>query len=121
MKKALLLFVALSFWVSLPAFAEEAVPEKGSTAGMAMEQRMGMMGCPCAMMGKTQMVATEDGGVIVLAGNKLMKYDADLGLVKEVEVKMPAGSMGGRQCPMMGKMMDRGAAPEVAESQEKTA
>ena len=67
------------------------------------------------------MVATGDGGVIVLAGNKLMKYDADLGLVKEVEVKMPMGPMGGRQCPMMGKMMGAAAAPEVAESQEKTA
>jgi hypothetical protein len=118
----------LSFLISLPAFAEDAAPEKGSTAGMAMDRGMGMpmqgkrmMGCPCAMMGKTQMVATEDGGVIVLVGNKLMKYGADLGLVKEVEVKMPMGSMGGRQCPMMGKMMDAGAAPEAAESQEKTA
>ncbi len=88
--------------------------------GMPMQGKR-MMGCPCAMMGKTQMVATEDGGVIVLVGNKLMKYGADLGLVKEVEVKMPMGSMGGRQCPMMGKMMDAGAAPEAAESQEKTA
>ena len=85
--------------------------------GMPM-QGMGKM-C-CAMMGKAQMVATDEGGVIVLAGPKLMKYDADLNLVKEVEVKMPM-PMGGKQCPMMGKMMDKGAAPAAAESEEKTA
>jgi len=62
---------------------------------------MGKM-CP-PMMEKTQMVATDEGGVIVLAGGKLLKYDADLNLVKEVDVKMPASPMGGKQCPMMGR------------------
>jgi len=38
-----------------------------------------------------QMVAANDGGVIVLAGNKLLKYDKDLNLVKEVEVKTGVG------------------------------
>lgn len=42
---------------------------------------MGMMG------GKESVVATSDGGVVVLAGPKLMKYDRDLNLVKEVEIK----------------------------------
>ena len=46
-----------------------------------------------------QMVATSDGGVIVMAGHKLFKYDKDLNLVKEVELKtrveltFDAGSM----------------------------
>jgi cytochrome c556 len=58
--------------------------------GMAMKM-MGMM--------QKQMVATNDGGVIVLLGNKLIKYDKDLNLIKEVEVtteaelKIDIGSM----------------------------
>jgi hypothetical protein len=56
----------------------------------------------CDKMGKSSMVATQDGGVIVLVMNKLQKYDADLNLVKEVEIKMPA--MDKKQCPMMGMM-----------------
>ena len=88
---------------------------------MKKEEMSGMGKKCCAAMGKSQMVATDEGGVIVLAGNKLMKYDADLNLVKEVEVKMPMSPMGGKQCPMMGKMMARDAAPAAAESKEKTA
>ncbi len=122
MKKIWVAVLTLSVLVALPAFAEEA--KKEEMPGMSMDKPMGMpmagmgkMGCP--MMGKTQMVATDEGGVIVLAGNKLMKYDADLNLVKEVEVKMPM-PMGGKQCPMMGKMMDKSAASVAADSQEKT-
>ncbi|MBF0122776.1 MAG: hypothetical protein HQL21_05140, partial [Candidatus Omnitrophica bacterium] len=33
------------------------------------------------------MVATSDGGVIVLVGGKLKKYDKDLSLIKEVVVE----------------------------------
>jgi Na+/H+ antiporter NhaB len=40
-----------------------------------------------SMMEKT-MVATEDGGVVVLIGNKLLKYDKNLNLQKEVEIKI---------------------------------
>ena len=32
-------------------------------------------------------VATSDGGVVVLTGGKLAKYDNSLNLVKEVEIK----------------------------------
>jgi hypothetical protein len=37
--------------------------------------------------GGQDMVATPDGGVIVLSGPKLAKYDAQLNLVKEIELK----------------------------------
>ena len=73
---------------------EEKTPakqiDKGQMGGMIM-QMMGAM--------QKQMVATNDGGIIVLTGNKLLKYDKDLNLVKEtevktgVELKMDAGSM----------------------------
>lgn len=112
MKKIILAMVVMSLLISSAAFAEET--GKGEMPGMPIP---GMENKGCSMMGKAQMVATDEGGVIVLAGNKLMKYDAELNLVKEAEVRMPAGPMGGKQCPMMGKMM----APGAAEPQEKTA
>jgi hypothetical protein len=115
----------LTLLVSAQAFAEEA-QNKEEMPGMSMDKPIGMpmpgMDKMCgSMMGKAQMVATGEGGVIVLAGSKLMKYDADLNLIKEVEVKMPMPPMGGKQCPMMGKMMEQGSAPAVLEPQEKTA
>lgn len=41
--------------------------------------------CMCA-----KLVATSDGGVVILRGNQLFKYDANLKLVKEAEIKPPA-------------------------------
>lgn len=122
MKKMISILIALLL-VSTAAFAAET--EKNKMPGMDTESPMGMampgmgkMGCP--MMGKAQMVATDEGGVIVLSGNKLIKYDADLNLVKEVEVPMPAPSMGGKQCPITGKMMDQGPAADAVGFQEKS-
>ncbi len=126
MKKAILVFVAgvvLALSVSAPAFAEET--QKNEMPEMAADKPRGMpmpgmeKKC-CSMMGKAQMVATEEGGVIVLAGSKLMKYDADLNLVKEAEAPMPMPPLGGKQCPMMGKMTGKDAAPATSESQEGT-
>lgn len=65
---------------------------------MKHEMKAGMMGRgPKMGMPPISMVGTKDGGVILLVGKKLMKYDQDLNLVKEVDVKMPA-------CEMMKKM-----------------
>lgn len=134
MKKIWGVVLVLSALVAVPAFAEEM--KKDEMPGMAMDKSKGVqmpppglsaqgagggMGKMCSMMVKSQMVATDEGGVIVLAGNKLMKYDADLNLVKEVEVKMPMGPMGGKQYPMMGKMTEKSSAPDATESPEKTA
>lgn len=101
MKKIILMALVLS-WVSLPLFAEEVRKDDESMPSM----EKGMMGgkgmyWKHMIMGKASMVSTDKGGVIVLAGNKLMKYDADLSLVKEVEIKMPM--MDGKQCLMKGK------------------
>ncbi|HNX69308.1 MAG TPA: hypothetical protein PLL75_04495 [Candidatus Omnitrophota bacterium] len=122
MKKALLILVVLSFLVPIPAFAEETSPQ--DMRGM-MKEKSSMkpgkeMGYPgmMSMMRKTSMVASNDGGVIVLAGNKLMKYDANLDLVKEVEVKMPA-PMGGKMCPMMKDMEDGKKVDAAAAETEK--
>lgn len=45
--------------------------------------KKGKMGMPH----QPTMIATSDGGVIVLSGPKLAKYDKDLNLIKEVELK----------------------------------
>jgi hypothetical protein len=40
----------------------------------------------CEHMMKKEIIATEDGGVIIMACGKLYKYDKDLNLVKDVEL-----------------------------------
>lgn len=102
------------------AFAEEAKTEMdtrgmmdGSMMGqgmmgqrmMAKDKMMGM--CACPMMSKS-LVAAQDGGVILLMGNKLQKYDKDLVLKKEVEIKIDMEAMRKMMegCPMMGGKMD---------------
>jgi hypothetical protein len=72
----------------------------GMGGGMGMRQGGGMMGCPvCPMqggmmgMGQASMV-TAGNHIFVLAGNKLMKYNLNLELVKEAKIKMPEPGMG---------------------------
>lgn len=49
--------------------------------GMPMMSGMGMSG----MMGSS-VVATEDGGIVVMSFNKLYKFDKNLKLVKEADI-----------------------------------
>jgi len=86
--------------------------DKGGKGGM-----MGM--CPMhGMMMKSymdkEMVATEDGSVVVMAGNKLMKYDKNLALKKEVEINTGTKEACDKMCkdmcadcPMCQGMMKR--------------
>ena len=65
-----------------------------------------MQGCPMceAMMGSMMlktMTPTQDGGVIVAFGNKLMRYDSQLNLMKETEMKVDASQMYGDMQKMM--------------------
>jgi len=82
---------------------------KGQMMSMCPMHHM-MMG---SMMSKA-IAPTTDGGVIVLAGDKLIKYDKDLNLVKEVEVKMDMEGMQKKmsqmmeKCPMCKGMMQGG-------------
>lgn len=67
----------------------------------------GMM-CPmCGMMKCMSMnksiVATKDDGVIVMVGNKLIKYDKNLEFKKEVEITIDVESMQ----KMMKEMMEK--------------
>lgn len=86
MKKiaALILMVMLA----LPVFAQDDMQgmgnesQKQSGGGMMGGGKGKMMG----MMHKDSVVATSDGGVVVMAGPRLIKYDKDLNLIKEVEL-----------------------------------
>jgi mono/diheme cytochrome c family protein len=54
--------------------------------GMMNGGMMGFGGMMGPMMRSTSIVASPDGGVIVLMGNELLKYDNDLNLTKKVEI-----------------------------------
>ena len=113
MKKAIFISLLVLLFIPALAFCEEKSPatdtsmdmSKGMDMGKGMEmgKAMGMMGqgmnCNCGrmcMMMQKQMVATSDGGVIVLSGHKLYKYDKNLQLVKEAEIKMEMPRMMGQ-------------------------
>ncbi len=79
------------------------------------------MKCPMCHMGKMMMcgkelLATQDGGVVLMIGNKLIKYDAQMNLVKETEIKIDMEAMKNKMeemknnCPMCSKkcLMDKG-------------
>ena len=90
-KKEILILVfslgmALSFGASV--FAQEDMQGMGNESERSQSQTMGgqgkgkMMG----MMHKDSMIATSDGGIVVMSGPRLIKYDGALNLVKEVEL-----------------------------------
>ncbi|MCX6340517.1 MAG: hypothetical protein NTX71_11470 [Candidatus Aureabacteria bacterium] len=64
-------------------------------------------------MMKRSIVATADGGVVVMTGNKLIKYDKDLNVQKEAEIKMDMEGMQKMMmemqaaCPMYKKMSEK--------------
>jgi hypothetical protein len=106
MKKSMLSLTLVVF------FAGAGLAYAGHGEGHGM---MGDKGCPMmgGMMNKS-IVATSDGGALVLAGETLTKYDKNLNVVKEVQVKMDKGMMKDcpmKDCPMMkgkGKKDDHG-------------
>jgi hypothetical protein len=90
---------------------------KGGMMGMmgGKEGMMGMKGMMMMKMMHPDVVATSDGGIVILQGNKLTKYDKNLNVVKEVEIKMPSMDEMKKMCPMMGKgMMEDGMAEDAA-------
>ena len=112
MKKTIGIILVLALAITLSVFAaereqakteEKGMIQRGMMQGKGMMGGMGMMGgkpgrCMCGMMMKSMamgksMVATDDGGVVVMVGNKLYKYDKNLELKKEVEIKMDMVTM----------------------------
>lgn len=76
--------------------------------GMSDQDMMGRDHMGKGMMSNS-MVATQDGGVVVMIGNRLYKYDQNLNLKKETEIPVDYEGLKG----MMMKMenMGMGIAP----------
>ena len=122
MKKGIAVITAVIV-IGMSGLALAQMNDKGSGMMMDKGDKGGMMGKGGMMMGMHGMmmkmgemmnkiaVATSDGGIVVIAGDKMTKYDKDLSVVKEVELKsnmeamqkMMSGMMA--KCPMMGKGM----------------
>jgi hypothetical protein len=114
MKRIVFLIVAVIMVMTSAKifYAEDtAAKEKGAMTGeemksmpmkkhdMMMKEKGMSMGC-CPLHGmmmkgmmEKKMVATSDDGIVILTCHKLMKYDKDLNLVKEVEIKADMESM----------------------------
>lgn len=138
MKRVLFMVMCITLLVSTLLFAQELEETKGSVVGKEMKGSMmgehGMMMGKKKMMGKRHMqgmmmkmmmhkeiIATKDGGIIVMTGNKLLKYDKDLKLKKEVEIKMDMEGMQKmmkeikEKCSMYKEMMEEGGMMESEE------
>ncbi len=121
MKKVFIMF-AMLFLSSHLVLAQDSssgpMMEKAKMGyGMMDGQRKKM--CPMhgmmmKSMMKIELVATSDGGIVVLTGNKLTKYDKNLNVVKETEIQSGEDAMHKmmmkmkeqcRMCPMMKKGM----------------
>jgi hypothetical protein len=87
--------------------------------GVRVDMHKGIS-CPCCgMMGKASMEMAQDGSVVVLMGDKLLKYDKDLALVKQVEVPVP--EMIVKRHSMGGEAAEKDSASVAAGPREKTA
>lgn len=83
MKKGLLVFVLLMVCTPFVWAQEMEQMERGQSG-----QAGGMMskGKMAGMMQNDSLVATSDGGVVLRQGPRLIKYDASMNLIKEVEI-----------------------------------
>jgi YHS domain-containing protein len=102
--------VAVGIVVGLAGYAVFAEQQKGQMGeGMMMpkdEKICPMPNCPmcttmCKSMMEKKLVATEDGGIILMAGCKLIKFDKDLNKVKEVSIEIDPEEMKAKMQKMM--------------------
>ena len=123
MKKGLILGVALAVACVGTAGAMKHLekgmcpmmkkPDKGYCCPLHAEVAKTMM--------KRELVATADGGVVVLQGSTLSKYDKDLNLVKELELKCDVEAARAKMremcaaCPMNKKAMKEAEKAERCE------
>jgi hypothetical protein len=127
MKKGLILGVALAV-ACVGAAGAMKHPEKGMCPMMKKPDK----GCCCPLhaeaaktMMKRELVATADGGVVVLQGNKLSKYDKDLNLVKELDLKCDVEAVRAKMremcaaCPMNKKAMKEAEKAAHCESKKQ--
>ncbi len=96
MKKVIFftMILGVGLFAGVSAFAEDQDMLQQREGRESQDQGMmaGKMGMKGEMMKKGMhqqptLIATTDGGVVMFFGGKLAKYDAQLNLVKEVEIK----------------------------------
>lgn len=115
--KNLMCFIIAAMVASLPVspvFAEEL-------KGGIIEEGMGNKKMMHGMMRGASIVASTDGGVIVLNGNKLYKYDKNLNLVKEADLKVEPGKANKMCCHGAKKMNKEDQAEKAADPSQKEA
>jgi len=88
-KKIFLVVLMATLMLGSRGYAQDDM--KGMGESSQQGQSGGMMGGKGKMMGmqNDSMVATSDGGIVLKHGPRLIKYDKDLNLVKEVELPRP--------------------------------
>jgi hypothetical protein len=111
--KKLMIPAALALVIALGSYAlfgQQSPTQGGHEDMMGGGINGGMMGdmsCSgCAMM-PTALAATSDGGVIVAAGGKLVKYDAGLAKVAETDIDVDWDTVQKKMqqsCPMSQMM-----------------
>jgi hypothetical protein len=74
--------------------------------GMSSQDMMARAHMGKGMM-RNSMVATQDGGVVVMIGNRLYKYDQNLNLKKETQISVDYEGLKG----MMMKIQNMGMVP----------
>lgn len=116
---AVLAFVFLA--CSVVSFAEEAEEAKDHMMHKEMKGKEMRMHHKSGMMKKMmqrEIIATEDGGVAVLAGNKLIKYDKKLNLVNEVKIDTGMKEMCRKMMQKKGKCPTCGSKIEEKPAEE---
>ena len=103
---------------------DEVLPRGMENRGSMGSQAMGMRSMAPTLPGgfmenmmiqqamkDKSVIATSDGGLIVVVGTKLIKYDKDLNVVKEAEIKIDVEAMRQSMAAMMpnSSMMREGA------------
>lgn len=100
--------------LSVPGLALAQMEKEAGIFERKMPMGHGMMKSGCPLMktlSERTVIATSDGGVVVVFGNTMTKYDQDLDVVKEVELKMDLDAvkkmMEGMkgECPVQDKGM----------------
>jgi len=105
---AIIALLAIGF--TSAAFAEKGRGDKKCEDKMEKCHMHKMM---MMNMAEKKMVATSDGGVVLMCCGKLTKYDSNLNLVKEIELNMDTEAMqkkmtdAQQNCPMCSKMQGK--------------
>jgi hypothetical protein len=113
--KRLVLFVIVGLLIVSTAYIVSAGQQNEKTDG-GMTPKACMPNCPmpngpmsncpmcpamCQSMMSKSLVATNDGGVILMTGCQLVKYDKDLNKVKEVQIEVDMDKMKDKMQSMM--------------------